>query len=37
LDAQEEPHLGKLMEKIRGPVKPVAARLNYQTPTENAA
>lgn len=32
LDTIEEPHLGKLMAKIRGPVKPAAERLHYDTP-----
>ncbi len=32
LDAIEQPHLGKLMEKIRGKVAPAADRLTYDTP-----
>lgn len=31
LDMIEEPHLGKLMEKIGKPAKPAAERLDYQT------
>lgn len=31
LDPIEEPHLGKLMEKISGPAKAAADRLNYHT------
>ncbi len=31
LDPIEEPHLGKLMEKINGPAKAAADRLNYHT------
>lgn len=31
LDPIEEPHLGKLMEKISGPAKSAADRLNYDT------
>ena len=37
LDCVEEPHLGRLMEKIRGPAKPIAERLTYSAPTTNAA
>lgn len=33
LDLIEEPHLGRLMEKIRQPVKPAHERLNFSTPT----
>ena len=29
----EEPHLGKLMQKISGPVRPANERLTYQMPT----
>jgi hypothetical protein len=38
LDQMEEPHLGKLMEKISGPAKPVSDRLTYDQPqaTEGA-
>jgi hypothetical protein len=32
LDLIETPHLGKLMEKIRGPVVPAERRLTYQPP-----
>lgn len=32
LDMIEEPHLGKLMEKIRGPVTPASERLTYDLP-----
>lgn len=32
LDCVEEPHLGRLMEKIRGPAKPAAERLTYSRP-----
>src|SRR5690606_39403744 len=28
----EEPHLGRLMAKIRGPVKPASERLAYRSP-----
>ena len=31
LDLMEEPHLGKLMAKIRGPLKPACERLNFTT------
>lgn len=31
LDLIEEPHLGKLMQKISAPAKPAADRLNYDT------
>lgn len=37
LDCVEEPHLGRLMEKIRGAAKPIAERLNFSAPTTNAA
>jgi len=33
LDLIEEPHLGKLMEKISAPAKPASERLNYHTDT----
>ncbi len=36
LDPIEEPHLGRLMEKIRGPVKPASERLDYRTPPPTA-
>lgn len=32
LDQIEEPHLGRLMEKISGPVKPAGERLNFGRP-----
>ena len=32
LDLIEEPHLGRLMAKIRGPVKPASERLDYRSP-----
>lgn len=34
LDLIEEPHLGKLMAKIDGPVQPAAERLTHAIPTE---
>jgi hypothetical protein len=34
LDIIEEPHLGRLMEKIKGPAKPVMERLEF-TPPQN--
>ncbi|MCK5748351.1 MAG: hypothetical protein KAH44_19190, partial [Oricola sp.] len=33
LAMQEEPHLGRLMEKIKSPARPVGERLTYHTPT----
>lgn len=33
LDQIEEPHLGRLMEKINQPAKPASERLNFQTET----
>jgi hypothetical protein len=33
----EEPHLGRLMAKIRGPVKPASERLDYRSPAPAAA
>jgi hypothetical protein len=36
LDMIEEPHLGKLLAKINGPVKPASERLNFHTPTPDA-
>ena len=33
LDMVEQPHLGNLMAKISGPVKPIKERLNYVMPT----
>jgi hypothetical protein len=32
LDLVEEPHLGRLMEKIRGPVGPASERLEFRSP-----
>jgi hypothetical protein len=32
LDLIEEPHLGRLMQKIAGPAKPAAERLNFSRP-----
>ena len=32
LDLVEEPHLGRLMDKIRGPAKPVAERMEFARP-----
>ena len=32
LDLVEEPHLGRLMEKIRGPLIPAERRLTYSPP-----
>lgn len=32
LDMLEEPHLGRLMQKIRGPVRPVTERLDFTCP-----
>jgi len=36
LDPVEEPHLGRLMEKIRGPVKPASERFDYRSPPRTA-
>lgn len=36
LDLIEEPHLGRLMQKISAPAKPAADRLNYDTETAAA-
>ena len=33
LDLIEQPHLGKLMEKIAGPAKPASERLSYSQPS----
>ncbi|KQY13202.1 ATP-binding protein [Rhizobium sp. Root482] len=33
----EEPHLGRLMAKIRGPVKPASERLDHRSPSPAAA
>lgn len=35
LDQIEQPHLGRLMEKIRGAAKPPSDRLTYDTPETN--
>ena len=37
LDMIEEPHLGRLMEKIRQPVKPAAERLEFGRPSSPTA
>lgn len=37
LDQVEEPHLGKLMEKISGPVKPASERLDFARPASTPA
>ena len=37
LDAIEEPHLGRLMEKIAGPAKPANERLDFARPPAIAA
>jgi hypothetical protein len=37
LDAIEEPNLGRLMEKISGPAKPVTQRLDFAGPLTSAA
>ncbi len=37
LDVVEEPHLGRLMEKIGGPVKPANERLEFSRPQPSAA
>ncbi|EPR09780.1 hypothetical protein M527_06535 [Sphingobium indicum IP26] len=36
LEMIEEPHLGRLMEKISGPKKPASERLSFHTPTPDA-
>jgi hypothetical protein len=36
LDMVEEPHLGRLMEKVRGPVRPAAERLEFTRPAAPA-
>lgn len=36
LNAIEEPHLGRLAEKIAGPAKPAAERLTYSSPEAHA-
>jgi hypothetical protein len=36
LDPIEEPHLGRLMAKIRGPVRPASQRLAYRNPPPTA-
>ena len=35
LDLIEEPHLGRLMEKIAGPARPASERLRFDRPTDN--
>ena len=35
LDAVEEPHLGRLMDKIRGPARPAAERLAFGLPAQS--
>jgi len=35
LDLIEEPHLGRLMEKIAGPARPASERLRFARPTDN--
>ena len=37
LDMIEEPHLGRLMEKISGPVKPASERLEFSRPQPSVA
>jgi hypothetical protein len=37
LDLIEEPHLGRLMEKIAGPAKPAPERLNFNRPESTAS
>ncbi|WP_245578205.1 ATP-binding protein [Marinobacterium litorale] len=37
LDMLEEPHLGRLMQKIRGPVRPVTERLDFTCPAAQEA
>ncbi|MBO6773868.1 MAG: hypothetical protein JJ898_21305, partial [Thalassospira sp.] len=37
LDQIEEPHLGRLMEKIGGPVKPASERLAFGRPASQPA
>ena len=37
LDMLEEPHLGRLFEKIRGPLRPASERLSYALPAATAA
>ena len=37
LDLVEEPHLGRLMDKIRGPAKPVAERMQFARPAAAVA
>jgi len=36
LELSEEPHLGRLMAKIRGPVRPASERLAYRNPPATA-
>ena len=37
LEMIEEPHLGRLMEKIRGPVKPAPERMEFGRPASRSA
>ena len=37
LDLVEEPHLGRLMDKIRGPAKPAAERMAFARPADPPA
>ena len=37
LDVIEEPHLGRLFEKIKGPVRPATERLDFKLPASPAA
>ena len=37
LDVVEEPHLGRLFEKIKGPARPAAERLDFKLPAAPAA
>ena len=37
LDPIEEPHLGRLMEKIAGPARPATERLDFARPAPAAA
>ena len=36
LDVIEEPHLGRLFEKIKGPVRPISERLEFNLPAAPA-
>ena len=37
LDLIEEPHLGRLMQKVTGPAKPAPERLNFSRPTPSVS